>query len=144
MDNTNSSSSKLLDDEHKDNNSDKDTRNDMTSFINYPAEYANNHYSNNPMIKVIFVFLLLNPLFSLLIKKNKIHHILTSNQIRNLEITMIIILSLFLFYFNSYIDSSHQGYYIIKVLSYLFLILHLCLANDGELVRGFLEAKNKK
>ena len=141
MDNKNSNSDKLLDDNNKEHN---ETDNDITSFINTPADYANTYYSNNHFIKLLFVFLLLNPLFSLLIKRRNINRMFTMNQIKHLEITMIIILILFLFYFNSYLDSTHQGYYFIKFLVYIFLIVHLFLANDYELVRGFIAGKNKK
>ena len=146
MDDKNSNSDKLLDDNNKEHNTtdDKKKSNDIFSFINIHAEYANTYYSDNHFIKLLFVFLLLNPLFSLFIKKKNINRMFSMNQIKQLEITIIIILIVSLFNFNSYIDSTHQGYYFIKYMIYIFLIVHLCVANDCELVRVFIAAKNKK
>ena len=98
-------------------------------------DYINTNYNDNIFIKFIVIFFLLSPLFSLLIRRNKIDRILSTRQIRRIENILLIILTCIFLISGSLLDSNHSS--LIKFIAFMFLVIHLCVNNNAELIKGF-------
>ena len=111
-------------------------------MITSPIEYANEFYSDNVYIKIFFAFLLINPLISLFIRRSQINRIFTRNQIKKLENTLIALLCL-TFLFSMLVLPNRNGSGMIRLFCFGFLIAHLCLYNNADLIKGFMAAKKR-
>ena len=127
------------DDEEQHLNADADTSRRM---ITSPIEYANEFYSDNVYIKIFFAFLLINPLISLFIRRSQINRIFTRNQIKQLENTLIALLCL-IFLFSMLVLPNRNGSGMIRLFCCGFLVAHLCLYNNADLIKGFMAAKKR-
>lgn len=127
------------DDEEQHLNADADTSRRM---ITSPIEYANEFYSDNVYIKIFLAFLLINPLISLFIRRSQINRIFTRNQIKQLENTLIALLCL-IFLFSMLVLPNRNGSGMIRLFCFGFLVAHLCLYNNADLIKGFMAAKKR-
>lgn len=98
-------------------------------------EYINANYNDNIFIKFIVIFFLLCPLFSLFIRRNKIDRILSGRQIQRIENILLVILVCIFLISGFLVDSNHSS--LIKFIAFMFLVVHLCINNNAELVKGF-------
>lgn len=126
-------------DEEQHLNADADTSRRM---ITSPIEYANEFYNDNVYIKIFFAFLLINPLISLFIRRSQINRIFTRNQIKQLENTLIALLCL-IFLFSMLVLPNRNGSGMIRLFCFGFLVAHLCLYNNADLIKGFMAAKKR-
>lgn len=116
--------------------------NTNSHIITSPVEYANEYYNDNVYIKIFFAFLLINPLISLFIRRSQINRIFTHHQIKQLENTLIALLCL-TFLFSMFALPNRNGSGMIRFFCFGFLLVHLCLYNNADLIKGFMAAKKR-
>ena len=119
----------------------KEQKHDIEHFIQTPIAFANEFYNDNRFVQFFFAILIINPLMSLFIRRSQINRIFTRNQIKQLENTLIALLILIFIFAGTMFPTSGSG--ILRFFCFLFLVVHLCVENNGELVKGFLEKAKK-